>query len=64
MVWAYHPGTDAAFEIDEAAMPQMRRSGWLTMAEHNANQAEIAERAAAAEKAASKTAGKTGAKEN
>ena len=72
-VLAYHPGTQASVLVADEAMPQLRRSGWLTKAEHDANEAEIAQRAeaaAAAEKAAkadaaagSKPAGKTG-KEN
>lgn len=65
-VLACHPGTGAQLVIDEGQLVHMRASGWMTQAEHDANQAEADAAAAAqdradakaeadAEKAASKT---------
>ncbi len=50
----YHPGTDAQAVVPESAVPHLRVSGWLTLDEHNANQAATAEREAAAAKTAAK----------
>lgn len=50
----YHPGTDAQAQVPESAVPHLRVSGWLTIDEHNANQAAAAEREAAARKTAKK----------
>lgn len=61
-VLAFHPGTGAQVVLDEDQLVHMRLSGWMTQAEHDANQAaaaEAAEQAAAQDKAASvKTAPK------
>ena len=50
----YHPGTDARASVPEEAVPQLRRSGWLLLSEHEANEAQRAEREAAASKTAKK----------
>jgi hypothetical protein len=58
-VTVYHPGTDAQAVVPEEALPHLRVSGWLTLGEHNANQAEAeARKAEAAPAASSKTASK------
>ena len=49
----YHPGTGAQVTVHEEALPQLRRSGWLLLSEHQENQA-------AAESAASKPSDKKG----
>ena len=58
-VLAYHPETQATVVVDDEALVHMRLSGWLTQAEHDANQAAAAEAAATAEQA--KAAGKPAA---
>ncbi len=50
----YHPGIGAQAVMPESAVPHLRVSGWLTLDEHNANQAEAEAREAAASKTASK----------
>jgi hypothetical protein len=61
-VLAYHPETGHQVVVDEGALVHLRMSGWMTQAEHDANQAaaaEAADKAAAQDKAASvKTAPK------
>jgi hypothetical protein len=53
-VTVYHPGTGAQAVVPEEALPHLRVSGWLTLDEHNANQAEAEARQAAASKTAAK----------
>ncbi len=50
----YHPGTEAQVTVHEEALPQLRRSGWLLLSEHQQNEAAAAEREAAASKPAAK----------
>jgi len=50
----YHPVTEAIVPVPASAVPHHRMSGWLLLSEHQANQAQAAER----EQAASKTAAK------
>lgn len=58
-VTIYHPGTEGMAQVPEESLPHWRQSGWLTLDEHNANQAAAAEREQEAAKAAgSKTAAK------
>ena len=51
-VVAYHPGTEALVTVPEESMPHLRASGWLLLSEHQDNQAQAAEREAAAKTAA------------
>jgi len=51
-VAAYHPGTQAITVVDDDQMTHLYASGWITLAEHQANEAA----AAAAAEQASKTA--------
>ena len=44
----YHPGTDATTAVPEEGLPHYRASGWLLLSEHQANEAQRAEREAAA----------------
>jgi hypothetical protein len=53
-VMIYHPGTDATAAVPEEAVPQLRVSGWLLLSEHQQNEADRAEREAAASKPAAK----------
>jgi hypothetical protein len=53
-VVAYHPVTQAQAQVPEESMPHLRASGWLLLDEHQANQAQAAEREAAAVKTAAK----------
>lgn len=53
-VTIYHPGTDARASVPEEAVPHYRRSGWVLLSEHEQNEAERAEREAAASKPADK----------
>jgi hypothetical protein len=53
-VVAYHPGTEAQVSVPEESMHHLRASGWLLLDEHLANQAQAADREAAAAKTASK----------
>lgn len=46
----YHPGTTARASVPEEAVPHYRRSGWVLLSEHEQNEAERAEREAAASK--------------
>ena len=50
----YHPVTEAIVPVPDSAVPHLRMSGWLLLAEHEANQAAAAERDAAASKTAAK----------
>jgi len=50
----YHPVTEAIVAVPESSVPHLRASGWLLLSEHQANQAQAAER----EQAAAKTAAK------
>jgi hypothetical protein len=54
----YHPGTEAQVAVPEESLPQMRRSGWLLLSEHQENEAAREKREAAEAAAASKTSGK------
>lgn len=42
-----HPSSGAHVNVPSEAVPTYRQSGWLTRAEHEANQSEAAARAAA-----------------
>ena len=44
----YHPGTEAQVAVPEESLPHYRQSGWLLLSEHQANEAQRAEREAAA----------------
>jgi hypothetical protein len=46
----YHPGTEAQVAVPEESLPQMRRSGWLLLSEHQENEAAREKREAAASK--------------
>jgi hypothetical protein len=48
----YHPGTEAQVAVPEESLPHYRQSGWLLLSEHQANEAQRAEREAAASKPA------------
>ena len=50
----YHPGTEAIVAVPEESVPHLRMSGWLLLSEHQANQAQAAEREQAASKPAAK----------
>lgn len=50
----YHPGLQRQESVHEEALFQLRRSGWLLLSEHEANEAQRAEREAAASKPAAK----------
>ena len=50
----YHPGTDATTAVPEEGLPHYRASGWLLLSEHQENEAQRAEREAAASKAVKK----------
>ncbi len=56
-VEVYHPGTSAHATVPEEALSHLRISGWLLLAEHQANQAaaEAREAAASSGKATSKS---------
>lgn len=54
----YHPGTGGQASVPDSALPHLRMSGWLTLDEHQANEAQ---RAAAA--AGEKKTGKAGSEE-
>jgi hypothetical protein len=53
-VEVYHPGTEATVAVPEEAVPHLRVSGWLLLSEHQENQAQAAEREAAAAKTTAK----------
>ncbi len=53
-VVVYHPVTEAIVAVPESSVPHLRASGWLTLDEHLANEAQAAEREAAAAKTAAK----------
>jgi hypothetical protein len=53
-VMIYHPGTDATAAVPEEGLPHYRQSGWLLLSEHQQNEADRAEREAAASKPAAK----------
>lgn len=57
-VHAYHPETGASVVLTEEQLAHMRVSGWMTQAEHDANQAAAAEAAAAQQAATVKTPAK------
>jgi len=59
-VEAYHPGTDAYATVPEEALSHLRISGWLLLAEHQANlaEAEAREAVASSGKATSKSSEK------
>lgn len=46
----YHPATGQQAAVPEEGMPHYRQSGWLLLSEHQQNEAEAAEREAAASK--------------
>ena len=48
----YHPGIAQQAAVPEEALPHYRQSGWLLLSEHQANEAQRAEREAAASKPA------------
>jgi len=52
-VAAYHPGTQAVQVVDDDQMTHLYASGWITLAEHQANEAAAAEAASQASKTAS-----------
>jgi hypothetical protein len=63
-VLAYHPETGAQVVVDEGQLVHMRASGWMTQAEHDANQAgQQAAEQAAQEQAAQAASVKTAPKE-
>jgi hypothetical protein len=49
-VMIYHPGTQAQASVPEEGLPHYRQSGWLLLSEHQQNEADAAEREAAASK--------------
>ena len=51
-VVVYHPVTEAIVAVPEESVPHLRASGWLLLSEHQANQAQAAEREQAARTAA------------
>jgi hypothetical protein len=53
-VMIYHPGTEAQVAVPAEALPHYRASGWLLLSEHQENEAQRAEREAAASKPAGK----------
>jgi hypothetical protein len=53
-VVVYHPVTEAVVAVPEESVPHLRMAGWLLLSEHQANQAQAAEREAAAAKTAAK----------
>jgi len=44
----YHPGTGGQVAVPEEGLPHYRASGWLLLSEHMENEAQRAEREAAA----------------
>ena len=48
----YHPGLGVQESVPEESLPHHRRSGWLLLSEHQENEAQRAEREAAASKPA------------
>ena len=50
----YHPGTQGQESVPAESLPHYRRSGWLLLDEHNANEAARAQREAADSKAGKK----------
>jgi len=51
-VAAYRPGTQAITVVDDDQMTHLYASGWITLAEHQANEAAAADAAAQASKTA------------
>jgi hypothetical protein len=39
-ITAYHPGLDRVIRVAPSAMANLRQAGWLTLAEHRANEAQ------------------------
>lgn len=62
MTLLYNPAIDQMADVPDEAAAHFRGSGWLTYSEHQANQAEVAAREAAAAEEAAKTAGKGSSK--
>ena len=50
----YHPGTGGQVAVPEEGLPHYRAAGWLLLSEHQENEAQRAEREAAASKAVKK----------
>lgn len=49
-VAVHHPGLGQQATVPEESLPHLRVSGWLLLSEHQQNEAEAAEREAAASK--------------